>query len=81
METKTGFFEEAPGVRSSTRLNSFILLLFFCAINIMWIYGKNSIDGNWLLFDMLLLVAIYTPKYLHKLVEARFGEPEKSKQS
>ena len=50
---KTGFFEESPGVKSSTRLNSFILLWFFIAFNIMWIYGGNGIDGNFIILDLL----------------------------
>ena len=70
---KTGFFEEAPGQKSSTRLNSFILLLFFCVVNSFWIYGNNALDGNLLLLDMLLLVGIFTPKFLHKLVEKKLN--------
>jgi hypothetical protein len=74
MDTKTGFFEEAPGVKSSTRLNSFLLLIFFCVINTMWVYGKNPIDGNILMLDMLLLLAVFAPKYLHKVVEAKINK-------
>ena len=38
METKhTGFFEEAPGHKSSMRLFSAVLLLFFCAFNFYYI--------------------------------------------
>ena len=73
MDTKTGFFEEAPGVKSSTRLNGFILLWFFIVFNLMWIYGGNAIDGNLLLFDALCLIGIFAPKYLHKIVEMKVG--------
>lgn len=66
---KTGFFEESPGVRSSTRLNSFLLLLFFCAFNLLWIRGKTDMTNNIILFDLLALVAIFVPKYLHKIAE------------
>ena len=74
---KTGFFEEAPGVKSSTRLNSFILLIFFCAINLLWINAGNTIDGNLLIFNLILLVGIFAPKYLHKVVEMKIGNIEK----
>ncbi len=70
---KTGFFEEAQGVKSSTRLNSFILLIFFCVVNFMWINAGNSIDGNLLIFDMILLVGVFAPKYLHKIIEMKIG--------
>lgn len=68
---KIGFFEEEEGVKSSTRLSSFILLLFFIAFNLMWIGGKNDLTGNLLLFDALVLVGVFTPKFLHKLVESK----------
>jgi len=71
---KTGFFEEAPGVKSSTRLNSFILLIFFCIFNSVWIYGGNTLNGNLLMLDMLLMVGIFAPKYLHKIVEAKINK-------
>lgn len=70
---KTGFFEEKPGVKSSTRLNSFILLLAFIGFNAMWLYGGNDLTGNLLLLDALLLVGVFTPKYLHKLAESKIG--------
>jgi hypothetical protein len=71
---KTGFFEEKPGVRSSTRLMSFLLLLFFMAFNLLWINGQNDLTGNLLLFDVFLLVGIFTPKFLHKLAEAKIKD-------
>ena len=70
---KVGFFEEEEGVKSSTRLNSFILLLFFRAFNLLWLNGGNDLTGNFLLFDGLLLVGIFAPKYLHKLVEMKLS--------
>lgn len=70
---KTGFFEERPGVKSSTRLNSFILLLAFIGFNFMWLYGGNDLSGNLILFDALMLVGIFAPKHLAKIVEAKVG--------
>jgi hypothetical protein len=73
---KIGFFEEDVNVKSSTRLNSFLLLLFFIGFNIMWLYGKNSFEGNFLLFNALVLVGVFAPKYLHKIVESKFNSIE-----
>lgn len=71
---KVGFFEEEENVKSSTRLNSFILLLFFMAFNLLWINGGNDLTGNLLLFDVFLLVGIFAPKYLHKLAELKMKD-------
>jgi len=70
---KVGFFEEADGVKSSTRLNSFILLLAFIGFNAMWLYGGNDLTGNLLMLDTLLLVGVFTPKYIHKLAELKIN--------
>ena len=69
--SKVGFFEEEEGVKSSTRLNSFILLIALIGFNAMWLYGGNDLTGNLLFFDALLLVGIFAPKYLHKIVESK----------
>jgi len=70
MEQKTGFFEEAPGIKSSTRLNSFLLLLFFMVFNVLWIKTDgNGINGNLIIIDIIMLIAIFVPKYLHKIAE------------
>ena len=67
---KTGFFEESLGVKSSTRLFSFLLLVFFMVFNLLWLSTTNNgIDGNYLLFNILMLIGIFVPKYLHKLAE------------
>ncbi|KKM79015.1 hypothetical protein LCGC14_1354160 [marine sediment metagenome] len=66
---KTGFFEESEGVKSSTRLNSFILLWAFIGFNALWLHGGNDITGNLLMLDTLLLIGVFAPKYIHKLAE------------
>lgn len=66
---KVGFFEEELNVKSSTRLNSHLLLWFFMGFNLMWINGENDITGNLLLFDAITLVSVFAPKYLHKILE------------
>jgi hypothetical protein len=43
---KIGFFDEDYKVKSSTRLNSFLLLIFFMAFNLLWIHGGNDLTGN-----------------------------------
>ena len=70
---KVGFFEEAEGVKSSTRLNSFILLWGLLAFDGMWLYGGNEISANFLMLNGLLLVAIFAPKYIHKIVEMKLN--------
>ena len=75
---KVGFFEEKPGVKSSTRLNSFILLLFFMAFNISLSLATGFvIDYNFILFNLVLLIGVFAPKYLHKIAETKFGSTEK----
>ena len=73
MKTTVGFFEEAPGIKSSTRLNSFILLFAFIGFNALWLQGGNDITGNLLMLDTLLLVGVFAPKYMHKIAETKFN--------
>ena len=74
---KTGFFEEKEGVKSSTRLNSFILLLFLIGFNLMLSRLEGfKIDANFITFNIVLLIGVFAPKYLHKLAEMKLGKPE-----
>ncbi len=66
---KVGFFYESEGVRSSTRLNSFLLLLCFFIFNLIYFLNSEPIEMNFILFDFVLLIGIFAPKYLHKLAE------------
>lgn len=69
---KTGFFEESEGVKSSTRLNSFILLFFMMGFDILMTTLNNfAIDSNFIGFNFLILLGIFAPKYLHKLAELK----------
>ena len=69
---KVGFFEEVPGVRSSTRVQSFILMWFLMIWDTLLLYNDGfTINYNFVLFNLVMLVAIFTPKYLHKLAEVR----------
>lgn len=65
---KIGFFEESEGVKSSTRLQSMVLLLATIGFDFMWAMD-NDITGNFIMLNGLLLVASFAPKYLHKLAE------------
>ncbi len=81
---KTGFFDESPNAKSMTRLCSFILLLFFMAYNLPFAFanaravieGKATaaFDPNYLAFNIILLVAVFVPKVLQKIVEMKFGK-------
>ena len=66
---KVGFFYETENVKSSTRLNSFLLLLCFFVLNIIFFLGGEPIEMNFIIFDFVLLIGIFAPKYLHKLAE------------
>ena len=70
--SKTGFFEEKEGVKSSTRLNSFILLLFLIGFDILLTQTTSfKIDVNFISFNFLMLIGVFTPKFLHKLAELK----------
>jgi len=67
---KVGFFEESEGVKSSTRLGSFISLFFLFGFDILLSQADGfNIDYDFTLFNLLWLVAVFVPKYLHKLAE------------
>ena len=66
---KTGFFEEKPGAKSMMRLNSFILIWFFGIFNILYFLGQNTINYEFIMYDFVLLIGIFVPKYLQKIAE------------
>lgn len=66
---KVGFFYEAEGIKSSTRLNSFLLLICFFIFNLIYFLNAGLIEMNFILFNFVLLIGIFAPKYLHKLAE------------
>jgi hypothetical protein len=68
---KTGFLEESPGVKSSIRLMSLIVLLFTLGFVYMHvIYNRQPIDANFIALVTLLLTAAFVPKVLQKNSEA-----------
>ena len=69
---EVGFFEEKENVKSSTRLNSFLLMLFLFAFDIVLSQSDSfQIDYNFILFNFIMLIAVFTPKFLHKLAESK----------
>lgn len=74
MASKIGFLEEAEGVKSSMRLFSFILLVFFCVFNIFYITQRECfIDFNFIFYNTVILIGVFAPKYLQKLAELKLG--------
>lgn len=69
---KVGFFEEAEGVKSSTRLSSFLTLFFLFGFDILLSQADGfEINYDFTLFNLLVLIAVFVPKYLHKLAETK----------
>ncbi len=79
MEKKKGFFQDAKGNMSSGRLFAFLMLLFFFVSNIMilanLLQDSFVLELNSMLFllvyDSIILTAIYMPKQLAKMTEVR----------
>ena len=82
---KVGFFEEKEGVKSSTRLMSFLLLFFVFAFDIGYLVGQVQlgkvlqVDMNFITINIVFLIGVFAPKYLQKLAELKLGsiQPEK----
>ena len=76
--TKSGYFEDANGDRSSSRLTSYLMQFFFYVINLM-VFSAVLADHSlikdlhfifmFLIFDFLLLLAIFVPSQLNKVAE------------
>ena len=65
---KTGFFEEAPGVKSSIRLQSFVALLAGIGISAFAI-GTKQLDANVIALVTMFIVGAFTPKVVQKFAE------------
>ena len=62
---KTGFLEEAPGVRSSTRLQMF-LTMWFTFFAVGWQVYQNEVD---IVLTLLLFTAAFAPKQIQNFSE------------
>ena len=75
MKNSVGFLEEKPGIKSSTRLKSFILLAALIFLD--WLIMRRSgfeITTAFTSFNFVLLLGIFTPQYLHKIIELKSGK-------
>ena len=89
--TKTGFFEEGVGQKSSMRLQSFILLMFFIAYHLPFAWANAravqegrvivSLSDNQLWFDVIVLLFIFVPKAAQKVIELKFGKLAEDKKA
>jgi hypothetical protein len=64
---KIGFFQEEQGVMSSTRLNTFIILIFWIVISVyqlMFAGGFANFE-----FHVMILTAAFAPKSIAKFQE------------
>lgn len=86
---KIGFFEEAEGIKSSTRLMSFLLLFFVFAFDVGYLVGQVQlgkqlqIDMNFITINIVFLLGVFAPKYLQKIAELKLGQiqPTETKES
>lgn len=77
MEDKTGFLEEKPGVKSSTRLYSLLLLIFLFIFDIALVVSNGGeLDYNFIFFNFVALLGVFTPKALHKIAEMKLNKLE-----
>jgi hypothetical protein len=67
MSEKTGFLETRPGYKSSTRLNTLIILLFWIVISTYQVVFAGGFDN--FEFHILILTAAFAPKTISKFAE------------
>lgn len=67
---KTNFLEEAPGEKSSTRLKTFLLLLFLFALDILLVTRVGfEVTAYFILLNGVMLDYIFRPQKAHKILE------------
>ena len=74
---KTGFLETKPGYKSSTRLNTLIILIFWIVISIYQVVFKGEFSG--FEYHILILTAAFAPKTISKFAEMGFASNQKLK--
>jgi len=75
MEKKIGFFETFNKTserieKSSTRLQQFLTLIFIFFFTIIYL-GSHSVDLDFILLDLIFLVAAFAPKYLKDFIDLK----------
>ena len=69
-----GFLEEAPGIKSSTRLKTFFVMIFWFAWDYLVIPDKTFMQTTvFLTMNILFAIAVFAPQYLQKMAEMKFG--------
>jgi hypothetical protein len=63
---KTGFLETRPGYKSSTRLNTLIILIFWITISTYQVLNGGFANFE---FHILILTAAFAPKTITKFAE------------
>lgn len=74
MKTLIGFFEEKPGVKSSERLKSFLIVLAtlaFIYCFVIWLKKDPTTEFNFLV--LIMFMAGVAPTGLRKIAEIRAG--------
>ena len=67
MSNKIGFLETEPGHKSSTRLNTLIILIFWIVVSIYQNVALGGFTG--FEFHILILTAAFAPKTISKFAE------------
>lgn len=68
--SKANFFEEAPGEKSSTRLKTFLLLLFLFLLDIILVTRPEfEVNVYFILLNGVILDYIFRPQKAHKILE------------
>lgn len=67
-------FEEDNGVLSSMRVYSFVMLVFTICFDTHCINKGKDITWEFIMLNLVFLIAIFVPKYLQKLAELKFGK-------
>ena len=71
---KVGYFEESEGIKSSTRLFSFFTLLMLFGLDVLLVTTPGfKVETYFIIFNLVILIAVFTPKYLHKIAELKMG--------
>lgn len=65
------YLKDTEGNPSSQRLFSWWLLWFFFAFNGLYLALGGVIEVNFIMFDFMILIGIFAPKYLQKMQEVK----------
>jgi len=67
---KTNYLEEGPGQKSSTRLKTFLLLIFLMALDFVLVTRDAfTVDVYFIALNGVILDYIFRPQKAHKVIE------------